>query len=72
MSRAEELQVTLPDASILMLAMSKFADALGKSGGVQVTYRSAGARQELKVDYRPEHYTMAEYSIFKLRQRNFL
>ena len=58
-SRAEELQVT-PDASILMLVMSKFADALGKSGGVQVTYRIAGARQELKVDYRPEHYTIKE------------
>ena len=59
-SRAEELQITLPDASILMLAMSKFADALGKSGGVQVTYRIAGVRQELKVDYRPEHYTIKE------------
>ena len=59
-SRAEELQITLADASILMLAMSKFADALGKSGGVQVTYRIAGVRQELKVDYRPEHYTIKE------------
>ena len=56
-SRAEELQVTLPDASILMLAMSKFADALGLSH----CWCEAGAEGWLQAWALHHHKELAEH-----------
>ena len=53
LSRAGELRLTLPDASILATVLGKFADALSKTGGGQVSFRISTARQELGVDHRP-------------------
>ena len=53
LSRAGELQLALPDSSILATVLSRFADALSKAGGGQMGFRISTARQELGVDHRP-------------------
>ena len=64
LSRADELRLTLPDASILANVLGRFADALSKVGGNQMNFRVSAARQELGVDRRPTMGTikdLAEY-----------
>ena len=52
-NRAIELNLTLPDPVILTGILGKYTDALGKLGGMQLSYGIASARQELAVDVRP-------------------
>ena len=53
MSRSIELQVTLPDPMVLAGVLSRYAEALGRVGGGQITYRVSTVRQELGMDLRP-------------------
>ena len=63
-SRAEELNITLPDGMVLSSVLMRYAESLGRLGGQQVAYRVATVRQELGVDLRPTLTSikeMAEY-----------
>ena len=53
MSRSIELQVTLPDPMVLAGVLSRYAEALGRVGGGQITYRVSTVRQDLGMDLRP-------------------
>ena len=61
-NRATELNLTLPDPVILTGILRKYADALGKLGGMQLSYRIASARQELAVDVRPTAMAVEFYA----------
>ena len=63
-SRAEELAVSLPDATVLVGVMAKYCDSLSKLGGSQLAFRLASARQELQIDYRPTYPAIKELSEF--------
>ena len=61
MSRSIELNLALPDPIILGGVLHRFAGALGKLGGTQVSYRVASVRQELAVDVRPVALLIEQY-----------
>ena len=61
-NRAIELNLTLPDPVILTGILRKYADALGKLGEMQLSYRIASARQELAVDVRPTAMAVEFYA----------
>ena len=62
MSRSIELNLALPDPVILCGVLHRFADALGKIGGAQLSYRVASVRQELVVDVRPVALSIEQYA----------
>ena len=64
-TRAVELQLTkltLPDPVILTGILGKYGDALGKLGGMQLSYRIAAVRQELAVDVCPTILAVEQYA----------
>ena len=62
LGRAEELQLVLPDGLVLMQVLSKFAEALAKHGGSQVSYRISSVRQELSLDQLPTLSGVREFA----------
>ena len=61
-ARAQELGLTLPDATILATVLGRFADSLSKAGGHQMSFRISAARQELALDHRPTIGTSQEFA----------
>ena len=57
-----KLGIQLPDPLILSSVLTKWAEQLGKLGGVQAAYRIATIRQPLDVDGRPTHGQIVEFA----------
>ena len=51
LTRAQELNLALPDLVVLMVTVQCMIDSATKSGGAQMAFRIANVRQELRVDY---------------------
>ena len=51
LSRAQELNLSLPDPVVLMVTVQQMIDSATKSGGAQMAFRIANVRQELRVGY---------------------
>ena len=51
LTRAQELNLALPDPVVLMVTVQRMIDSATKSGGAQMAFRIANVRQELRVDY---------------------
>ena len=49
MSRAQELNLSLPDPVVLMVTVQRTIDSATKPGGAQMAFRIANVRQELRV-----------------------
>eukprot|EP00435_Cladocopium_sp_Y103_P055529 s2061_g18.t1 len=62
LGRAGELGLILPDPVVLSTVLGRMADALGKAGGGQVSYRISAIRPELLVDIRPVMQSVKDYS----------
>ena len=52
-SRANELQVTLPDTLVIVGVLTKWAEHISRLGGAQTAFRVAMLRQDLQLDNRP-------------------
>lgn len=59
--RAQEIEATLPDGTLMVHGLEPGAALLGKLDA-QSAFRVASARSELKIDERPDHDNMWAYS----------
>ena len=59
--RAQEIQATLPDGTLMVHGLEPGAALLGRLDA-QSAFRVASARSELKIDERPDHDNMWAYS----------